>query len=152
METLVILLHIVIACALVAFVLLQQGKGAEAGASFGAGASQTLFGSVGSWNFFSRVTAGLALVFFLTSFSLAVVAKHKAGAGAALTPELKMLEAAQVETEIPTPEAGSGPAAAAEIPALTDDAASKGAATEDAVSKKDAVSKDVVSQDAPPKP
>jgi preprotein translocase subunit SecG len=146
METLVILLHIVTACALVAFVLLQQGKGAEAGASFGAGASQTLFGSVGSWNFFSRVTAGLALVFFLTSFGLAVIAKHNAGAGAALTPEIKMLEAAPADTEIPTPGAGDGHAADAEIPTIMDEAASKDAATDDTVSK------DVVPRDATPKP
>ncbi|MFZ2208909.1 MAG: preprotein translocase subunit SecG [Porticoccaceae bacterium] len=146
METLVILLHIVTACALVAFVLLQQGKGAEAGASFGAGASQTLFGSVGSWNFFSRVTAGLALVFFLTSFGLAVIAKHNAGAGAALTPEIKMLEAAPADTEIPTPGAGDSHAADAEIPAIMDEAASKDAATDDTVSK------DVVPRDATPKP
>ena len=62
MESLIILLHVLIAVAIIVFVLLQQGKGAEAGASFGAGASQTLFGSAGSWNFFSRVTAILALL------------------------------------------------------------------------------------------
>lgn len=146
METLVILVHIVTACAIIAFVLLQQGKGAEAGASFGAGASQTLFGSVGSWNFFSRVTAGLALVFFLTSFGLAVIAKHNAGAGAALTPAIKMLEAAPADNEIPAANAGDNHAASAEIPPLTDEAASKDTAT------KDAASKDVVPRDAPPKP
>lgn len=145
METLVILLHIVIACAMVAFVLLQQGKGAEAGASFGAGASQTLFGSVGSWNFFSRVTAGLALVFFLTSFGLAVIAKRDAGAGAALTPELQMLEAAPADTEIPAADAGDNHAADAEIPAIAGDAASEDVMT------KDTMSKDVVPNEAPPK-
>ncbi len=76
METLIILLHILIAVAIIAFVLLQQGKGAEAGASFGAGASQTLFGSTGTWNFFSRLTAVLALLFFLSSFALAVIARN----------------------------------------------------------------------------
>jgi preprotein translocase subunit SecG len=150
METLVILLHIVIACAIVAFVLLQQGKGAEAGASFGAGASQTLFGSVGSWNFFSRVTAGLALVFFLTSFGLAVIAKHNAGAGAALTPEIQMLEAAPADTEIPAADAGDNHAADAEIPAITDEAANESVVTD--VVTKDTVSKDVVPKEAPPKP
>jgi len=105
METLIILLHILIAVAIIAFVLLQQGKGAEAGASFGAGASQTLFGSAGSWNFFSRVTAVLALLFFLTSFGLALLAKNKAGNLDALTPELQMIE-----------EVGSG---SAEVPRVT---------------------------------
>ncbi|GMU46848.1 MAG: hypothetical protein AMXMBFR26_16300 [Porticoccaceae bacterium] len=106
METLIILLHILIAVAIIAFVLLQQGKGAEAGASFGAGASQTLFGSAGSWNFFSRVTAILALLFFLTSFGLALLAKNKAGSAGALTPELRMIE-----------EAGS---AGGEVPRVTE--------------------------------
>jgi preprotein translocase subunit SecG len=142
METAVILLHILTACAMVAFVLLQQGKGAEAGASFGAGASQTLFGSVGSWNFFSRVTAVLALVFFLTSFGLAVIAKHDAGAGAALTPELQILETAPTDTEIPAADIGDNDAANAEIPAITDEAASN----------EDAVSKEVVPTEAPAKP
>jgi preprotein translocase subunit SecG len=151
METLVILLHIVTACAVVAFVLLQQGKGAEAGASFGAGSSQTLFGSAGSWNFFSRVTAWLALVFFLTSFSLAVIAKHNASTGAAVTPEMKMLEAAPADTEVPSMDASGDHAANMEIPAVTDDTAtnSKNSVSTDAVSKE---SIDVVPQDVPPKP
>lgn len=108
METLIILLHILIAVAIIAFVLLQQGKGAEAGASFGAGASQTLFGSAGSWNFFSRVTAILALLFFLTSFGLALLAKNKAGNADTLTPELRIIE-----------EAGSG---SGEVPRVTEGA------------------------------
>ena len=56
-------------------ILLQQGKGAEAGASFGSGASQTMLGSAGSWNFFSKITAILATIFFVTSLGLAVIAK-----------------------------------------------------------------------------
>jgi preprotein translocase subunit SecG len=150
METAVILLHVLTACAMVAFVLLQQGKGAEAGASFGAGASQTLFGSVGSWNFFSRVTAGLALVFFLTSFGLAVIAKHDAGAGAALTPELQMLEAAPADTEIPAADIGGNDAVDAEIPAVTDEAANKDVATDAATG--DAVSKEAAPKEVPAKP
>ena len=105
METLIILLHILIAVAIIAFVLLQQGKGAEAGASFGAGASQTLFGSAGTWNFFSRVTAVLALLFFLSSFALAVIAKNKADGGQELTPELRLLEQ-QSADEVPDLESG----------------------------------------------
>jgi preprotein translocase subunit SecG len=107
METPIILLHILIAVAIIAFVLLQQGKGAEAGASFGAGASQTLFGSVGTWNFFSRVTAVLALLFFLSSFALAVIAKNNAGGGQELTPELRLLEE---QTAGEVPDLGSGDA------------------------------------------
>jgi preprotein translocase subunit SecG len=77
-ETLVIVAHVLAAVALVALVLLQQGKGAEMGASFGAGASQTLFGSEGSGSFMTRMTSVIALVFFVSSFTLAVFAKQHA--------------------------------------------------------------------------
>lgn len=112
METLIILLHILIAVAIIAFVLLQQGKGAEAGASFGAGASQTLFGSAGSWNFFSRVTAVLAVLFFLSSFALAIIAKNNASGNWDLTPELQLLDkASDGDSGVPDPAPGSSPEA-----------------------------------------
>ncbi|WP_283788131.1 preprotein translocase subunit SecG [Bermanella sp. WJH001] len=78
MESLIVVTHIIIAVAIIALVLLQQGKGADAGASFGGGASQTVFGSAGSGNFLTRSTAFLAAMFFVTSFSLAYFAKEKA--------------------------------------------------------------------------
>ncbi len=78
MENLIFLVHVLTALAIIGLILLQQGKGAEMGASFGSGASQTLFGSSGSGNFFSKMTALLAFVFFVTSFSLAVIAKQSA--------------------------------------------------------------------------
>ncbi len=80
MESLVLIAHVLLAIALVALVLLQQGKGAEAGAAFGSGASQTMFGSQGSTNFLSKVTALAATGIFVTSFTLAVYAKQKAEA------------------------------------------------------------------------
>ncbi|WOX04707.1 preprotein translocase subunit SecG [Microbulbifer pacificus] len=76
MEKLVLVVHILTALGIIGLILLQQGKGAEAGASFGAGASQTVFGSQGSGNFFSRLTGILATVFFATSFGLAVLASR----------------------------------------------------------------------------
>lgn len=79
MENLILVVHLLVALAIVGLILLQQGKGAEMGASFGAGASQTLFGSSGSGNFFSRMTAILATVFFITSFTLAIIAKQRTG-------------------------------------------------------------------------
>lgn len=78
METLVLVIHMLAALAIIGLIMLQQGKGAEMGASFGAGASQTLFGSRGSGNFLSRSTALIAAIFFVTSFGLAVIAKQKA--------------------------------------------------------------------------
>ncbi len=78
MENIVIVVHILVALSIIGLILLQQGKGAEAGASFGGGASQTVFGSQGGGNFFSKLTAILAVIFFATSFSLAIIAKNKA--------------------------------------------------------------------------
>lgn len=77
-ETLVVVVHVVIAVALVGLVLIQQGKGADAGAAFGGGASQTVFGSQGSGSFLTRMTTLMAVVFFVTSFSLAIFAKQRA--------------------------------------------------------------------------
>lgn len=61
------IIYLVVAILLIAFVLMQQGKGADTGASFGAGASATVFGSAGSANFLSRTTALLATIFFAIS-------------------------------------------------------------------------------------
>ena len=71
MDTIFILIHLIIAVGLVALVLLQQGKGADMGAAFGGGSSQTVFGSQGSGNFLTRATAGLATAFFISSLTLA---------------------------------------------------------------------------------
>ena len=78
LETAVVVVHILVSLAVVALVLLQQGKGAEAGASFGGGASQTVFGSQGSGNFLTKSTSTLAVVFFVTSITLALIAKERA--------------------------------------------------------------------------
>ncbi len=77
-ENLVLLVHVLLAVGVITFVLIQRGKGAEAGASFGGGASQTVFGSSGSGNFLTRTTAILVAGFFVTSLGLAVIAKQKA--------------------------------------------------------------------------
>ena len=78
METIILIIHVLASAAVIGLILLQQGKGAEAGASFGSGASQTVFGSQGTGSFMSRTTAILAAVFFVTSFGLAMVARQKA--------------------------------------------------------------------------
>ena len=102
MENIILVFHFLVAVALIGLILLQQGKGAEAGASFGSGASQTMFGSSGSWNFFSRATALLATIFFVTSISLALVAKNRSVVDDGLLPELKAvpMEAIQ-ESDLP---------------------------------------------------
>ena len=81
MDTILLIVHVVVAAALVGLVLLQQGKGADMGAAFGAGASQTVFGARGSGNFLTRTTAILAALFFITSMVLA----YFAGQGARVT-------------------------------------------------------------------
>ena len=81
MQEIIIIIHVIIALAMIGLILLQQGKGAEMGASFGSGASQTMFGSQGSINFFTKMTAFLAMAFFSTSFSLAIIAKNQSSIG-----------------------------------------------------------------------
>lgn len=104
MEQLILIVHVLVALAIIGLILLQQGKGADMGASFGAGASQTLFGSSGSGNALTRGTAILATVFFATSFGLAVVAKNSAmSAGDIDLPEPAVIETqAAADQEVPT--------------------------------------------------
>ena len=78
MESIIIIVHVIAAIAVTALVLIQQGKGAEMGASFGSGASQTLFGSSGSGNVLTKATTIFATVFFITSLTLAVMARQSA--------------------------------------------------------------------------
>ena len=83
--SLVLSIHIIVGFAVIGLVLLQHGKGADMGAAFGSGASGSLFGASGSANFMSRLTAGLAAVFFVTSLSLAYIAMHKTTASGSVT-------------------------------------------------------------------
>ncbi|NLQ17632.1 preprotein translocase subunit SecG [Marinomonas sp. M1K-6] len=104
METLILVLHVLAAIIIIALVLLQQGKGADAGASFGGGASQTVFGSQGGGSFFGKMTALFALVFFLTSFGLAYYASEQAKS---VSGSLDFVPSApQVEETIGLPELG----------------------------------------------
>ena len=70
MEQLILIIHILTCFSIIGFVLIQHGKGAEAGAAFGGGASQTVFGSQGSGTFLSKTTAILATIFFVTNILL----------------------------------------------------------------------------------
>lgn len=74
--SLLLVVHILLGCAVIGFVLLQHGKGADMGAAFGSGASGSLFGSSGSANFLSRTTAILAALFFVSSLSLSYFASN----------------------------------------------------------------------------
>ena len=111
MEPVIIAVHILISLGIIGLILLQQGKGAEMGASFGSGGSQTLFGSTGSGNLLSHATAVLATIFFVTSFGLSVLAKNKSVANLEIgVPTAEVIEAhnAAVEKQ-PAPAAGDAP-------------------------------------------
>ena len=111
MEQFILIFHFVVAVALIGLILIQQGKGAEAGASFGAGASQTDLGSSGGWNFFSKVTAILATIFFVTSVSLAVVAKNRTVVSDIDLPVLEQAPSeTTIESSIPEIEVNTGTA------------------------------------------
>ena len=84
MKELILVVHMLAAVGLIGLVLLQQGKGADMGAAFGSGASQSLFGSRGSATFLSRLTAGFATVFFITSLSLTVLYSSKTQVGSVI--------------------------------------------------------------------
>lgn len=78
MDTILVIVHLFLAIGLIGLILIQHGKGADAGAAFGSGASATVFGASGSANFLSRATGVLALAFFVTSLALAWFAMNTA--------------------------------------------------------------------------
>jgi preprotein translocase subunit SecG len=122
LESVVVVLHLLAALGVVVLVLLQQGKGADAGASFGAGASATVFGSQGSSTFLSRFTAILAAVFFASSLGLGYFAKEKAAAlGSQGLPSPAVLEVPQeqpVVSDVPVLESQTKAAGdSADVPA-----------------------------------
>jgi len=120
LETVVVVLHLLAAVCVVALVLLQQGKGADAGASFGAGASATVFGSQGSATFLSRVTAVLAAAFFITSLALAWFAKHHSDElkNLGLPDESVLQIPAQTPLANDVPMLDNAPPATNDVPAL----------------------------------
>ena len=77
MSILLIVIHVFVCIALIMIVLLQTGKGADMGAAFGGGSSQTLFGSTGASTFLSKATTVAAIVFMLTSLTLAYMSGGK---------------------------------------------------------------------------
>lgn len=112
--TLVVILHVFVCFLMIGAILLQSGKGAEIGASFG-GSSQTVFGSRGPANFLSKLTVGVAAVFMLTSFSLAILAKQRNFASTVIDLKLKETSSAPAAPPAPATEshpAGDAPAAA----------------------------------------
>jgi preprotein translocase subunit SecG len=106
-------LHVLLSASIIGLVLLQRGKGADAGAGFGSGASGTVFGARGSSTFFSKMTAVLATCFFITSLSLAYLASHRTTTG----PK-SLIEQVPVTAPAPAPTQSPAPAPASELPAV----------------------------------
>jgi preprotein translocase subunit SecG len=109
MEQIILVVHLLVALAIIGLIMLQQGKGADMGASFGAGASQTLFGSSGSGNVLTRGTAWLVALFFATSFGLALIANQKSEV------------AGDLDLEIPAAVEATAPAPAEELPVVEEE-------------------------------
>lgn len=87
---------VIVAVLLIGLILLQQGKGADAGAAFGSGSSGTVFGAAGSANFLSRATGVLAALFFALALGMAYLARHTTAA-----PQSVVVQAAQKQAEQP---------------------------------------------------
>lgn len=110
-QSIIIFAHVFIAAGIIALILLQQGKGADAGAAFGAGASGTVFGAKGSSSFLSRATGVLATLFFATSLTLAYFQGDRSG------PTGVLDSLADQASDIPTLSAPATELPATELPA-----------------------------------
>ena len=112
-----IVLHVLVALAIIGLVLLQHGKGADMGSGFGGGASGSLFGATGSANFLSRLTAGLAAVFFILSLGLAYLAAlDRTPSGGGVMDAVKQREATKPQQK-PAADGGK-PAAVPDKPTV----------------------------------
>jgi preprotein translocase subunit SecG len=109
MYTLIVIVHVFICFLMIGAILLQSGKGAEIGASFG-GSSQTVFGSRGPANFLSKLTVVVAAIFMLTSFTLAILAKQRTFESTVIDLNRKGESAAPATTAQPTTESNPAPA------------------------------------------
>ena len=105
MYQLILTIHVLVALLIIGLVLLQQGKGADIGASFGSGASGTVFGSQGTGGFLFKLTAGLAFTFFATSVVLSAMLanQHKSMNDDSMPKELQESQVAPKELGIPLP-------------------------------------------------
>lgn len=105
MEPVVLVVHFIVAFFLITVILLQSGKG-DIGAAFGAGGSQSLFGARGAATLLTKLTTVAAILFLMTSLSLATAAKHMAsglGSGSVLETELQNQKPRVTPTPTPTP-------------------------------------------------
>jgi preprotein translocase subunit SecG len=131
--TLLLVVQLLSALAMIGLVLVQHGKGADMGASFGSGASGSLFGATGSANFLSRSTAACATVFFICTLLLALMSGRESGRGLAggtvLDQPAAAASAPAAPASVPAPATGgipgAAPVTAPTAPAAPSPAASK---------------------------
>ncbi|HEV7986733.1 MAG TPA: preprotein translocase subunit SecG [Steroidobacteraceae bacterium] len=120
LHSVLLIIHFICAFAIVGLVLLQRGKGADAGAGFGAGASGTVFGARGASTALSRATGILAALFMLTSLSLTYVGSHRAAPASSILEQLSQRPAAPAgaapTTSAPPTSNGAPAAPAATVP------------------------------------
>ena len=116
MSIILIVVHVMVCIALIMIVLLQTGKGADMGAAFGGGSSQTLFGSSGASTFLSKLTTVAAVVFMITSFTLAYRSGHRTESSVMpeAKPPVEQKAPASPEKALPTAPATTEPAAPAQ--------------------------------------
>jgi preprotein translocase subunit SecG len=127
----ILVIHVLIAVSLVGLILLQQGKGADAGAAFGSGASGTVFGARGSSSFLTRTTGILATLFFITSLSLAYLATQTSKPSS-IVEQIKQEQAAPEPapvSDIPEVPVSGAETNQSEIPAADQTAAQSGQGT-----------------------
>jgi preprotein translocase subunit SecG len=111
MSIFLIIVHILVCIALIMIVLLQTGKGADMGAAFGGGSSQTLFGSTGASTFLSKATTAAAIIFMVTSLGLAYLSGHHTVQSVVTdTPAPVESQAAPATGTPPAPAANTAPA------------------------------------------
>ncbi len=127
MSLIFIIVHIVVCIALIMIVLLQTGKGADMGAAFGGGGSQTLFGSTGASTFLSKATTVAAIVFMLTSLALAYMSSHRQADSIMQQTPAPVEQSAPAAQSEAAPQESSAPAQSA--PATQGQAASQESAT-----------------------
>ena len=133
MSLILIIIHIVVCVALIMIVLLQTGKGADMGAAFGGGSSQTLFGSTGASTFLSKATTGAAIIFMLTSLLLAYLSTQRTGGDSIMNKAAAPVE--QPAPAAPAQGATSTPEAAAPAAPSQGEPASPAAPSEDQPAK-----------------
>jgi len=104
MSLLIVVIHVIVCLSLIMIVLLQTGKGADMGAAFGGGASQTLFGTTGASTFLSKATTAAAVIFMLTSLTLAYRSGNRAGDARLLSEPPARTQPAQDAQPAPTTE------------------------------------------------